>query len=540
MKNYESTVEKVFAHRLRRRGGKSDAGLASPRTGGRGRLLLWNALANIIRAGSTSLVSIVLPILLVLIMPPASYAAWALIFGLAAYTLYLDLGMQATIQALVAKHEGARDAAAVARVGVSALKIIGVVILVCLAGACAVAIGLPVLFPEIPSVLLSQSQLGLLVIVFGQASSLVGLVLSAHFAGQLRSMVAMVVIAPSRLASLLGGAIGAVFTDNMVTIAVFYSVPLFLGTLVLLWRYLVDTHHGRWLHPANLEEVSVRYLLRYSGPLILWNVCMLVVSGAGIFIVGRVDYTQLPAYVIAAALVTGLTSVSSAIVQPLLPEMTRAAAESDSGFALARLVRISSQFNGVLLATISVIVLICAPVALDLILDDAGGEDAVLVLALLIAGNGLRLLTLPLSLAFIATNSHSRILLPPVVEAGVNVTSSIAFGMLFGAPGVALGYFLGSLTCLCLTMTWSKRISRRIVLKSSTLLFITLVLPLAVIFPTFVALVVVHLLSISESGFAFVVCLSSLTLTFPLIWLFGVPIEWRLRIRQRSVLRRTK
>jgi O-antigen/teichoic acid export membrane protein len=473
-------------------------------------------------------------------MPPASYAAWALVFGLAAYTLYLDLGMQATIQALVARNEGAQDAAAVARVGASALKIIGVVILVCLAGACVVAMGLPELFPEIPSSLLSQSQLGLLVIVFGQASSLVGLVLSSHFAGQLRSMVATVVIAPSRLASLLGGVLSAIFTDHIVIIAVFYSVPLLSGSLLLLWRYLGDTRRGRSNPPGNLEETSVHYLLRYSGPLILWNVCMLVVSGVGILIVGRVDYAQLPAYVIAAALVTGLTSVSSAVVQPLLPEMTRAAAEDDSGFALASLVRISSQFNGVLLAIISVLVLICAPIALDLILGDAGGHDSVLVLALLIVGNGLRLLTLPLSLAFIATGSHTRILLPPVIEAGMNVTGSIVFGMLFGAPGVALGYFVGSLTCLCLTMTWSMRISRRIVLKSSTLMFVSLVNPLIVVSPTFAAIVGVHLLGISNPGSALAICLSSLGVTLPLIWLFGVPIEWRLRIRRRLVLRRTK
>ena len=77
----------------------SDAPVALTAPASRVTLLLRNSFANVLRAGSTSLVTILMPLILVVVMPVADYAAWALIFSLAHVRVTAELKRLRALQA---------------------------------------------------------------------------------------------------------------------------------------------------------------------------------------------------------------------------------------------------------------------------------------------------------------------------------------------------------------------------------------------------------------------------------------------------------
>lgn len=499
----------------------------------RSKVLAWNAFANVLRAGSTSLVSMLLPILLVFLMPTQNYAVWALVFGIASYALYLDLGLQSTVQALVGRFDGAHEERSAALVGRSAMNVIGIVIGLCLAFGVTFAILLPNAFPDIPPALRFEGQLTLVFVLLGQVSSLAGSVMASYFAGRQRSMEATAFIAPSRLLSMGGAVIAAGFSAGLLPIAIAYSVPLFIGTILLLWKFSRETKALRRMKGNRHVESTPWYLLVYSGPLIIWNLCMMIVTGLGIVLVGRFDYQMVTAYAVSATIVAGISGIDNALLQPLLPELARRHNRGASRADLASIVLFGSQLNGAFLACVSIGLLAFGPLLLGIILGANANSEAFAIYGLLAVGSSLRLLTAPLSLAFVATKTHSRVILPPIVEAVINLACSVMLGMTFGAVGVAMGYFAGALVCLVLTTTWSLRISGAIETKSSAILFVSLVKPLMCVAPAIAAIALVHILGVSDELSGYALASVGILVSAPLVWQFALPAVARKRILTR-------
>lgn len=424
-------------------------------------LLLFNSFANLVRAFSTSLTTILLPLILVFILPTDEFAAWIVVYSVASYLMYLDLGLQATIQSIVGRLHGDGDVSAAQQAALSGLHVIGVVSALGFALVLVITSLLGDLFPGIPPDILAESQGALIVLAVAQLANVTTNIVSAYYAGGQRSIEPAVVSSIARVLSLLAAISAAVFTFNLVALASAFAVPLIGGLVVLLVRFEKErrtqapTQEG---NPDERPDAHWWYLLQYSGPLILWSACMLIVSGLGVVLVARFDYGAVPAYSIAMMFVAALVGLDNAVTAPLLPELSRVGIAKGRA-ALAAAVQNATRLNSSLLF-LAVIVLLSLgwPLLVFAPLKDHESE-AFGILLVAITANAFRLTMTPMTMAFIATRTHKRVLWPPVIEAGVNLISSLVLGSFMGALGVALGSLVGAIAGVTLALTWSIRLA---------------------------------------------------------------------------------
>src|SRR5882757_4934978 len=117
--------------------------------------LAKNAIANLTRGGAAGIAALLLPAVLVRHMSQIDYSVWVLVLQVAAYSGYLEFGLQTAVGRYIAvaneKHDAhQRDSVfSTALVGLSVAASIGIVLLIgvsCAAGR---------LFPSVPATLLS-------------------------------------------------------------------------------------------------------------------------------------------------------------------------------------------------------------------------------------------------------------------------------------------------------------------------------------------------------------------------------------------------
>lgn len=485
------------------------------------RVLMLNSSANLVRAVSASAVSVLLPLLLLAFLPTELYSAWILVFGLGAFVTYLDLGIPTSIQALVGRSDEHRGSAEARSATLSGITLTITLTVLCAIAAIAVAANVAAVFPDIPDDLRAPVRLALPILVIGQGLNLVGNAISAYFAGRQLSHVPMWILSPARILSMLLAVAAAVATQSIPLIAVAYTAPLLLAVLVMVahfWRHSRARPNDGADQPRRISPLAV---LRYSGPLILWNVCMLVVSGFGIVIVARVDYDAVAVYSVCLIAIAAIASLAASVSAPLLPELARlwAARRVDD---FSRLITVALGLNSAVLFYVTSGILAVAACIMPLI-ERGHGTPIITwtILVLLGAANATRLAMSPLSLAFIATQTHSKIILPPVIEAATNLGFSVLFGWFWGAAGVASGYFIGSVVGMAVTVFWSVRatgvftVSGASILRAAVLTPATILLPPLIIGTTTVALGVGPTWSIV--GAVVSIALSSL-----LAWFLGV------------------
>lgn len=493
---------------------------------GRAGLVFFNSLANILRAVSGSLTTILLPLILVFILPKADYTVWVLVFGMAVYVTYLDLGLLASIQANVAHRSGAGDLRAAKSVAASGLGIIGLVWVASVIAAVVAAFFLPSLFPQIPAELGKEAQIALLLLVGGQLCGLAMNVGSAYWAGLQRSMEPALIATFSRFAS-LGLAVAVVpFTNNLIVLATAFSIPIVLGLLVMLGRFVVERPETL-LAPDQHFDNRPWPLLVYSGPLMLWNVCVLVVNGSGIVIVGLFDYNAVAAYSIASMFAAAVVGVGNALSTPLLAEFSRASRRGFDG--VRSLLGRATRVNAVLVFGLAAGALIVAPYFMRFSGVSAGGVPGLVLAALVALSAAFRLVMSPTTMVFIATGTHRRVIFPPLVEAFATLVVSAFAAQLFGALGVGVGVLIGAVIGMALTLTWSMRSARLPFTNTSGFLTSGILIPMLCWAPSWIASIAFFDFGLAlwvEGLYAVIAfCVSA-----ALAWIFGLAPEDRATI----------
>ena len=420
-----------------------------------------SSVANLLRSVASSLLTIVLPLFLVLTLPSSSYSAWVLMFGMATYVIYLDLGLQPVVQSMVGRLDGLQDHHGGYQVVRSAMKLMGFVAAVCipLSGLAAYFVG--TLFPGIPATLVPDFQVALVITVCGQLCILISNVAMAYYAGRQTLLRPSAVIGVSRLLALLLAGSSAIFTSSLTWVATALTVPLALGMGILL---LGLRREYRALGPIS-QRLSLRkdgkrgakYLLRYSGALILWNLCMIVVNGAGVVVVAKLDYVSLGAYGVASMFVALVLGLENAFVGPLLSELGRRRA---TGGSYQDDLRMSMRVNGIFLGLVSVSIFVMFPVLREFFPEHIRETLLFAYVFVLLISNQVRLSMTPLSMLYIALQRHGRIVFPPLAEAAVSVSAALLLGHWFGLMGVVTGSLLGSATGVALALTWSASLAK--------------------------------------------------------------------------------
>lgn len=486
--------------------------------------LLNNSLANAIRVGSTSLVSLVLPITLAALLTPTDYSHWALVFGLAAITQYFDFGIPTAVQALVARAVGGRDQSLVRHVLRSGIAWSSALCGVLLLASFVAALLLPEIFPSTTGGLPTEAALVLLVV--GNCASLVGNTGAAFFLGLHQAVRAAAYLVPARMVALVLPVLAVFAHQQIAVIAACFSAPLVIATILVNSSGLREAASraggaaaGRVLDPA---------ILRFTGSLVVWSACMVLLGGVGVVTVGHFDFRGVPLFTIAAALATAIAGVQSALIAPVLSELGRSFSRGDTRGS-AHLVDLATRFNAAVLSVTLLGVLFAFPLLREALLRHQAlglAQEALVVLAGVCGATSLRLTMTPMTYGFIASNTHRRILAQPLIEAVATVVLVVVLGATAGVAGAAAGLLIGAVIGVALALGWSRRASGAIGLPVQRLIYGGLLRPIIVISPGILGVAIRDLQPTSSGGW--LVSSVGLAVSLTLIALFVVPkTVWR-------------
>ncbi|TAM70047.1 MAG: hypothetical protein EPN48_06580 [Microbacteriaceae bacterium] len=503
---------------------------------GKRAVLAINAAANLGRALSGSFENLLVPLILLWMLPRDAYGVWAVIFSVSTYVTYLDLGLQAAVQANVARWVGLNDAFGAARIAWAGVKAVLFVAAVAFGFLVWSAVRLDSIFPAIPSALAQQGSLALVILTVGQAANLAINVLSAYYAGHQRSVFPSMVMATARAVSLVSIVGVGLLDRDLAALAVGYSLPLALGFLLLLGSFFKEFRGLRrgaiGTERVVLKGTRVGHLLRYSGPLMVWNVCTLVVTAAGTAIVGRVDFKAVVVYSIATIFVLSIAGVDNAIMSPLLSELGYQAAQGDR-VRLSRTVVVASRINAVVLGVLVIVGSASgAALAASGFLQGSDGTTSLIVVGLILAGS-IRLTMTPLTFGFVATATHHRVVFQPMIEAAVNLAASISFGLLFGAAGVVAGGLLAGILGVIMAVAWSRHAAGFSWTLSASHVSRSVSIPMACTIPAVTMALIEPWMRAVGSGLFISAVVLSVLLSFGLVWTLSISHSLKLEITGR-------
>jgi O-antigen/teichoic acid export membrane protein len=417
-------------------------------------LVARNGVANVIRAAAASAAGVFLPIVLLGVLSHSSYPAWALIFSIASYVTFFDVGMPASVQSLVARAHASGHAGAVRRAAISGMTVSTIVVASFLVVAGLISVLLGAISPDMAPAIRAHAAPALLIVAVGQGASLLSNTAAAYYSGLQRSAIPALVVAPARLLCFLSCGVVAYVSQSLELTAIAFAVPNIVAFTILGSMILWETRGAA--HKSAGRNYSVVGLLRYAGPLILWSLMLLASTGLGVAIVARFAYRDLVPFALAQVIYTGIYGLSTAIGTPLLPEFARTAVQTPE--LLPQKVILATRIHSALLYSIAG----AAAAAIPLFLYFAAGRAVEHASAwgtaiALVWAASIHMSASPLSMAFIATTRHHRLILAPTMQGISTVVLSLALAPLLGGLGVAIGTAIGACVGLTLACYWSVR-----------------------------------------------------------------------------------
>ena len=134
--------------------------------------VIKNALANVVRGSASAVVALVLPHFLTRDLTVAHYSAWVLMLQIAAWSNYLDFGLQTAVARHVAKAMERRDSDFRDRVISTAFLLLVAAGMLALFVALVVVWKLPLLFRSAPPALFGELRGGVLILSVASAAML--------------------------------------------------------------------------------------------------------------------------------------------------------------------------------------------------------------------------------------------------------------------------------------------------------------------------------------------------------------------------------
>ena len=419
------------------------------------KLVIKNAIANLVRGASFALVSVLLPFFLARFMASDEYSLWVLVLQIASYVGLLDLGVQTAVVRFVAHeraiHEDtsrvdadigdgprARSVLRVALVWLATMGGIGVAVI------SAIAMLLPKVFPKVPAPRIAEGRLALVVLAASLAVSLPGSVFAAWFVGRQRNAVPALLTALPRAIAVLLAVLAARNGAGLVAMAALIGAGNALTSVLLAVAF--RRAGGRVATRNERIAGTARTLFAFSWVLTVWTVAMLIVQGLDTTLVGWFDFKRVGAYGFAAGVVTLISGVMANLFTVLVAPAAQLAAAKDR-VALQHLVLAATRWGSMLLGFAATAVFLAAGVVGGL-LPATYGPDVTWILRALVVAQAIRLSALPMSTIIVGTADHRVAMMGVVSEATVNLTVSVALGHAIGAHGVAIGTVAGSVVGL--------------------------------------------------------------------------------------------
>ncbi|RXH58440.1 oligosaccharide flippase family protein [Granulicella sibirica] len=402
--------------------------------------LAKNATANLVRGGTAGVVAIFLPAVLVRHMDKMEYAVWVLVLQVAAYSSYLDFGLQTAVGRYVAianeRHDThQRDSVfSTALVGLSIASLIAVLLLVGV--ACATGI----LFPKVPVSLLPSMRGALLIVGSSIALGLPSSAWSGVFIGMQRNELIAAVMGSSKLISAIALIVAALHGASIVTMAVIVAMVNLAsyGSLYLMVRYFSETRFRLEL----VQKSMARELFNYCFSLMIWSFSTLLITGLDLLFVGHFDLEALVPYALATSLVTFIAGVQTAVFGAMMPHAAVLHARGDA-VALGNMVISTTRLAVTLLSLTGLPLLIYSSSVFRIWVGHQYVSQGHMLLVVLMAANIIRLTGTPYSIVLVASGQQKLVTLSPLLEGLTNLLASIVLGVRYGAGGVAAGTLIG-------------------------------------------------------------------------------------------------
>jgi O-antigen/teichoic acid export membrane protein len=388
-------------------------------------------------------VALILPPVLVRHMTPASYAVWVLVLQTAAYVSYLNFGLQTAIGRYVAyanekKDVEQRDSVfSTAFVGLCCAALIS---LTCLAAAILAA---SAIFPSVPSQLIPQMRLALLLVGFSMAVELPASACNGVFIGMELYEVPALTVGGARLVSALGVIVAALAGRSLVVMAAIIASANFLSYLaqyLVLRRVVPDVR----FRASLVRRSTARELAGYCFGLTVMSFSMLLVNGLDLVLVGHFQFAVVTPYSVSASMITFISGLLYAIVNVIMPHAATLHAR-DQGEEMGRLVISFTRLSTLLLVLTGIPIFIYAGPIIHLWIGQRYVASGTPLLAILIVANIIRLIGAPYAVIMVAAGQQNYIKVSPLSEGISNFLASVLLGSLFGGVGVALGTLFGAL-----------------------------------------------------------------------------------------------
>jgi O-antigen/teichoic acid export membrane protein len=445
-----------------------------------------NALANLGRGGAAAAVALLLPPILVRHMTAANYAVWVLILQTAAYTGYMNFGLQTAIGRYVAYARERGDTEL--RDSVFSTAFLGLCVACVISLVCLVVVLLtaPKIFPSVPAALIAPMRVALALVGFSMAAELPASACNGVFVGMERYEIPAAIAGTARLISAVGLMMAALAGKSIVTMAWIVAGSNVCAQLAqyLAMRRLVTGLTFKW---ASVRRETARELSGYCFGLTVVSFSLLLVTGLDLVLVGHFDFATVTPYSVAASMITFISGLLYAIVNVIMPHATMLHAQNRPE-ALGRLVISTTRISVLLLVVTGIPLFIYAGPIMRLWIGQSYVAAGRPILATLIFANVIRLVGAPYSLVMVAAGQHQYIKVSPLAEGITNFAVSIVLGAAFGGIGVALGTLIGSVIGVASHLSYSMpRTSRMIRFSRRDFLVAGVLIPVVWTSPLFLA-----------------------------------------------------
>lgn len=416
---------------------------------------LRNVAVSVTRLLISGVVSLALPLYLTRRLSVETYGAWVLILQLSAYVSFLDMGVQTAVSKYVAECEakgdyrGAGEHASAGMVLMLSASALGVLLTILLTWR------VPYLFRNMPAHLHGDVRISVLLIGFSLSFALACSVFSGIFLGLQRYTPPVTIAVLNRVLFATAITIAVYFRTRLAVVgAAVAAVNVLTASLqVIAWRRMANFIPVA-LSYANSE--TVKRMLQYCVTLAIWSAGMLCVSGLDLTLVGHYDYKETAYYSIAILPTNMVVVLLSAVLGPLMPAasaLSTRVTSRDMGRILTR----ATRYSTIILYITGLPLLMAGYFILRAWVGAEYAVHTLRYLRILVIANVLRNFLLPYATMLVGTGRQFPATGAAVVEAVVNIVSSVWLAQHVGAIGVAIGTLLGACSSVLLHFAFSLR-----------------------------------------------------------------------------------
>ncbi len=447
-----------------------------------GALVFKNAAANIVRGLATAAVALILPHFLIHSLDNDRFAIWALILQIASYISFLDFGLQTAIARFLAHANGSGETERLDAFIATSLALLSGAGVLGIAAATLFVSQAQHFFPGVPPSLLFEFKTAAMTLALGTClllpiSTYTGILVGLH-----RNELTAICIGAARICGALAVIVVARYTHSLIAMAAVLTVANLLGGLAQ-WRLVRSLLPRLLVGWRNVKSAIALQLVRSCSSLSVWALCMLLVSGLDIMIVGHFRFAQVGVYSIAATLCSFYAGLNSSIISALLTPIAALHA-SGQRQAIASILHKVTRLNAIGNYALLLCCMAFAPAVLKVWVGPEYADRAFPLFAVLILAQALRLVGNPYGVTLIAIGRQNSGFPPAISEALTNLVLSVGGMVWFGSMGVAVGTLAGAVVGVSVLLLWTvPRIHHYLDLTSRDLIQQGLIRPFAVLWP---------------------------------------------------------